>query len=88
MSMHVELARNLLGLMGGCKLTHEDHAACRYWLHEIISGKLMICEWKRDATGQYYIDGLDMPWDDEPPTVERPMIPRTISLVTPRSVQQ
>jgi hypothetical protein len=87
MNTHIERARNLLELLDGRKLMHEDHASCLQWLHEITSGKLMICEWKRNAAGQYYIHGLESPKENERPDTMRTTGPRAISVVAARSAQ-
>jgi hypothetical protein len=71
-----------LDLLDGKKLMHEDEAECMRWLHAITSGRLMICEWKRNGQGQYVIDGIMSPKESDRPEALRNVAARSIGVVT------
>lgn len=82
MNTSTENAKILLDFLDGKKMMHEDQAECLQWLHGITSGKLMICEWKLNNTGQYVIDGIVSPREVERPDPLRAVSSRTIGVVT------
>lgn len=83
MNTNTENARVLLDLLDGKKLMHEDESECIRWLHGITSGKLMVCEWKLNGSGQYVIDGILSPKEVERPDTLRNVATRSIGAASP-----
>lgn len=81
MNRNVDNAKILLDLIDGNKLMHEDEDECTRWLHAISSGRLMICEWKRNGQGQYVIDGILSPKESDRPDAPRNVANRSIGVV-------